>query len=398
MRVLFATDCFYPQIIGSAYAVYRISRALADRGHEVIVVAPDVGDGSLHYPDNYRVIYVHSIPLPYFREIRTPILPLPVMMKIRMFNPDIVHIHHPFVVGQSALWVARWCHIPVVITNHLLPENFLMFVPKAGIFDSATRSAILDNTWRIIVNFCNRGDIVTAPTSTAAELLKQHGVKRDIIPISNGIEFDKFNIDQKCDDLKEKLKLPDLPVIMYAGRLSEEKRVDVLIKAMPYILTKMDAHLLLVGDGLHRRYLEQIVAELKLNKHVTFAGFLDEHDYIRAFKLASVFVMPSPSELQCVACLEAMASGLPLVVANRYALRELIDGNGYLFEPGNSADLASKLAAILSDEKLRTSMGQRSRIIAAAHDISKVIEKYETLYETLISKYTRKNCTALYKR
>jgi len=387
MKVLFATDCFYPQIIGSAYAVYRISRALATKGHKVMVVTPDVGGGSLQGDDNYRVTYVHSIPLPYFREIRTPIIPLPVMTKVRMFNPDIVHIHHPFVVGHGALWVARWYHIPVVITNHLLPESFLMFVPKAGIFDGATRSAILNNTWRIIVNFCNRADVVTAPTRTAVELLKLHGVKREVIPISNGIEFNKFNTDQKCDDLKQRLRLPDLPVILYAGRLSEEKRVDVLIKAMKYVLTEMEVHLLIVGDGLHRGYLEQLVAELKLDKYVTFAGFLDEHDYVRVFRLASVFVMPSQSELQCVACIEAMASGLPLVAANQYALRELIDGNGYLFEPGNPVDLAKKLVTILGDNELRTAMGRKSRIIAGAHDIDKVIEEYETVYEKLIRRY-----------
>ena len=262
-------------VIGSAYAVYRLSRALSQKGHEVIVVAPDAGE-DLPDDENYRVIYVHSIPLPHFRKIRTPVFPLPVMNKIRMFNPDIVHIHHPFVIGRSALWIAKLYQIPVVITNHLLPENLLMFVPKAGIFDGAANSTFLKKSWRIIVNFCNKGDVVTAPTSTAADLLKKHGVKKEIIPISNGIELDKFNTEHSNDDLKRKLKLPTSPLIVYAGRLSEEKRVDVLIKALPYILCKMDVHLLLIGDGLHRGYLEQLVSTLGLKKRVTFLGFLPE--------------------------------------------------------------------------------------------------------------------------
>ncbi len=383
MRILFATDCFYPQVIGSAYAVYRLSRALSRMGHEVMVVAPDVG-GDLPEDGNYRVIYVHSIPLPHFREIRTPVFPLPVMNKIRVFNPDVVHIHHPFVIGWSALWVAKLYRIPVVITNHLLPENLLMFVPKGGIFDGVSNSKLFEKSWRMIVNFCNRGDIVTAPTVTAADLLKKQGVKKRIIPISNGVEFEKFNTDYDCDDLKQRFKLPDVPLILYAGRLSEEKRVDVLIRAMPYILSKMEVHLILVGDGLHRGYLEQLVISLGLAKNVTFTGFLSEYDYVRMLKIVSVFVMPSPSELQCIACVEAMASGLPIVVANRYALKELVDGNGYLFEPGDHMDLAEKLLTILGDEELRIKMGLKSKSMAKKHDINEVIKKYEEVYKILV--------------
>jgi glycosyltransferase involved in cell wall biosynthesis len=126
-----------------------------------------------------------------------------------------------------------------------------------------------------------------------------------------------------------------------------------------------------------------------LSENVTFTGFLEDDVFPDIYALADVFVIPSESELQSIVTLEALASGLPVIAACKDALPELVEnpGNGFLFEPGNTRELAEKIIAILSSSDLKTSMGKRSLEIVQDHSVESTAAKFETLYKEAIDNF-----------
>ena len=124
---------------------------------------------------------------------------------------------------------------------------------------------------------------------------------------------------------------------------------------------------------------------------MTFAGFLPNEDLPNIYRAADIFVMPGVAELQSIATMEAMASGLPVVAVDAMALPELVhDGkNGYLFKDGDLQTFADRVVALITDENLRKKMGQKSLDIIKAHDIHKSVEIFEQVYKDVISKYVK---------
>ncbi len=384
MKIAIATDVYYPQIIGSSYAVHNLAQGLKERGHKVVVFAP-LAHGRDHHEKlgNLEVYRFFALPVPWQKDIRTAVSPISILEKLRRIKPDVIHIHHPFLIGSSALMGAKLLNIPTVITNHLLPESFLMFFPKQGKFNRYRDK--LEFLWKFIVGFSNEACFVTAPTQTAVSLLREHGLKVKAKAVSNGIDLNRFHPHRDGEYLRWKFNIPRRPIVLYTGRLSEEKRVDVLIKAIPYVLRNIKAHFVIVGDGPLKGALESLAKRYKVEKFVTFTGFLDHESYPDIYAIADLFVMPSLCELQSISTLEALASGLPVVAAEKYALPELVHPgkNGFLFEPGNSKGLADRIVRILSDSRIRKSMGRKSLEIVKFHSLPRTVEEYESVYRTL---------------
>ncbi|OYD13865.1 hypothetical protein CH333_09640 [candidate division WOR-3 bacterium JGI_Cruoil_03_44_89] len=381
MRIVIATDVFPPQIIGSSTVVYNLARGLVSKGYEVAVFAPShKGFSRIEETEGIKIYRFTSIPVPYFKEARTSVTPITIFKRMRRIKPDIVHIHHPFIIGRSALMAAKKLHIPTVTTNHMLPESFFMLFPISNSFDRYRKN--LDLTWKFIIGFLNRADAVISPTESGLAILKLHGLKPKGIAISNGIDPKQFSQKNDGEYLRDKYTLPSKPIILYTGRLSEEKRVDVLIRSIPYVLKRVNVHFLIVGEGLHKKSLERLACSLGVREHITFTGFLKTRDYPNVYSIADIYVMPSMCELQSITTLEALASGLPVVVAEKYALPELVHAgeNGYLFEPGDHQDLADKVIKLLSNKKI-IKMGKKSLEIARNHSLKSSIEKYEDIYK-----------------
>jgi glycosyltransferase involved in cell wall biosynthesis len=252
---------------------------------------------------------------------------------------------------------------------------------------SSVISKILNPSWKFVIKFCNKCNFVTAPTETAVELLKMHGLKVKYQAVSNGIDTDRFKPRGKNKNLIEKFHIPDLPIVLYTGRISEEKQIHTLIQAIPEILKKVNCHFVICGDGPVRAQLENMVLDLKIKDKVSFLGFLTEKDLPFIYNLADVYVMPSICELQSITTLEALASALPVVACNKYALKELVlDGkNGFLFKPADTNDLSEKITKILLDEELRERMKKESLKIVKKHSLENTIKQYEEIYLNLIN-------------
>jgi 1,2-diacylglycerol 3-alpha-glucosyltransferase len=393
MRILLATDSFAPNVGGISYATQRLARVLRGRGHDILVVAPARGlktERRTH--DGVDVVGLSSIPTyANGRSDRYRIAPAFLLKRtiddvLSSFDPDIVHVQTHFFVGHAITAAAKERSIPLVGTNHFMPENLLHYFHLPAIPERAAAK------WysRRISTFFEQMDAVTTPTPTAAAFLRATGLTKDVLPISNGIDLSVFT--PHGNDACRRVGFPETPILLSVGRLDPEKRVDVVIKAMPRILRRVQAHLVIAGTGAEEDDLRRLAAELDVDQHMTFAGFVPDEHLPALYRAASCFVTASIAELQSLVTMEAMASGLPITAVRKMALPELVDDgvNGFLFAEDDHDDLAVKAGRILADAQLRQSMSEQSLRIIAGHDVAKTAEAYESLYASLASTDTRR--------
>ena len=388
MRVLTATDTYYPDVNGAAYFTYRLATILAKRGHSVFVMCPSRSFRNTVSNDNGVTVYgIRSIHLPVYQNFR--VSPLFISRNIRgvvkEISPDIVHIQNHFLIGKEALGAAKKLGVPVIGTNHFMPENLVHYLHLPRFAERWLRKF----AWRQFVRVYEKLDFVTTPTKTAVALLVNAGLNKDVVPISCGIDLERFKPTNDGSYLKRRFAIPtDRPVLLYVGRLDKEKRIDAVLRALPNILRVTSAHLVLAGIGKEKQKLKELTEKLGIQKAVTFAGFVPDEDLQNIYRTADLFVAAGIAELQSIVTMEAMASGLPVVAVNAMALPELVhDGeNGYLFSDGNSQMLAEKVIAILSNQTMRAQMSKRSLEIIKDHDIDRIIAKYEAIYNDLINR------------
>jgi glycosyltransferase involved in cell wall biosynthesis len=326
--------------------------------------------------------------LPLYPDYRFCVFPFwEVRRIINEFKPDVIDMNSPYQIGMCSLACGKKKKIPVIGTIHVQPENMLMSVEKAKFL-----YGILDRlAWSYIMRVFNICDYVTSPTQTAVNLMRTHGLTAKAIPISSGIDLSVFNPSNNGDYLRKRFSIPNEPVVLYTGRISGEKRLDVLVRGFPRVLNAIDAHLVICGSGREKGNIENLVDKLGISDHVTFTGFLSQNEFPDIYGIADLFAIPSESELQSIVTMEALASGLPVVAADKHALPELVKNpqNGYLFEPGNTKALSDKVIEILSDSNLKKRMGQKSLEIIQQHSVDNTILQFEELYTEAIDNYKR---------
>lgn len=382
MRIMIVTDQYPPMVGGVPTATHGLAVDFVERGHQVWVVAPSYSPrDARRLEQDVRVYRFSSFEWPTYKDLRIPFLPfLPIRNLIKKSDPDIIHIHSPIVLGNIAQILAGGLRKPVVATNHYLPINMARSLSTDPLFSKPFN----DVTYSYLVYFCNRCEYVTAPTRTALNLLYEHGLHAPAKAISNGIDLRKYTPGSCNPEVLRRFGLPtDRPIIIHVNRLSEEKRINVLLDAVPKL--EKPAHIALVGTGPMEAELREQVEHLHIADRVSFLGFVPDDDLLELRRSSAIFTIPSEADLQSLATLEAMACGLPVVAADAYALPELAhhEENGFVFQPGNSTELAHYLDILLQDQDLRTRMGQESLKIVAAHDRSKVLNEWEELYRRL---------------
>jgi len=382
MHIMIVTDQYPPMIGGVPTVTHNLALDFVERGHQVWVVAPSYGmRDARRLERGVRVYRFSSFEWPSYKELRIPFLPfMPVRNLIKKSEPDIIHIHSPVVLGNIAQLLAGGLRKPVIATNHYLPIN----MSRSLTSDSLIGKHFSNVSYSYLVNFCNRCEYVTAPTMTALQLLYDHGLRAPAKAISNGIDLTKFTPGERDPSIRQRFKLPDdKQLILHINRLSEEKRVNVLIDAVAKM--RSNAHVALVSTGPAEAELRAQVAQLGVEDRVSFLGYVREADLLALRRSSDIFVIPSEADLQSLATMEAMACGLPVVAANAYALPELVhhEKNGFLFKRGDSDDMAYYMDVLLEDAELRARMGAESLKIIAKHDRIQVLDQWEEIYHRL---------------
>ena len=379
LTILIGGDTFTPHVNGAARFTERLAAGLMARGHQVHVMAPSKTHrqhGAFVEQIEGESVTVHRLPAWRWYPHDWLTFVVPWLSKhyarrvLDAVRPDVVHIQSHIVIGRGLAREAHKRGIPVIATNHVMPENILDFT----LLPDAMDRLIVKLAWADAKRTFALTRSVTTPTRKAADFLEQTLDIQGVVPISCGIDASNYTAD---------LTPREQHRLVFVGRLTSEKQVDVVLKAMTKLRPELKVSFDVVGNGDQRRSLEQKAQELGLAGAVRFHGHTTDEQLRGFLTRASVFVIASVAELQSIATMEAMASGLPVVAANAVALPHLVHSgeNGYLFEPGNAEDLAAKLNAVLSQTPdQRRAMQQASLDGVAVHDINRTLDTFEALY------------------
>lgn len=387
MKILLATESYWPNRDGGSVIERALVHGLGELGHEVRVVAPSpTGKPFVEHDGRSDIHRTRSFRVPgKFGKYGARGSFFPKRMIFRLvdgFEPDVIHAHNPFTIGRDALKAAKTYNVPFVATNHNMPENTVGNAPLIKYLPNGA-----ERIWQWQMNFLNQAQFVTSPTQTAIDMLLAKGLKVPHRPISNGVDLKRFNPQVPTKKLRDKLHLPNKPIVLYMGRLDGEKRMDVWLKAVPKIRKEIDAHFLIGGRGAEADKLKRLAVELGVREHITFAGLVPDEDLPAFYRLANVFAISSPAELQSIVTLEAMAAGVSVVACDAGALPELcISGrNGYLFLSGDPAGMAKSTVRILQNPNMGQKMGEESRrIVEQDHDVRKMPINYEAVYKEVV--------------
>lgn len=378
LRILIGADTFAPDVNGAARFAERLAAGMVERGHEVHVMAPAASrkHGTWKEVHEGQEITAHRLnswrwyPHDWLR------FALPWRIKqnsarvLDAVKPDVVHFQSHIIVGRGLSVEAQKRSIRIIGTNHFMPENMLEFtlLPKGW------QEWAVGLAWKAAGRTFGRAESVTTPTRKAAQFLEKHTGLTGVHAISCGVDAHKYSPNWAPRTENR---------ILFVGRVTGEKQIDVLLRAITLLPAELDAKVEIVGGGDQKRNLEHLANDLGIADRVTFTGYVTDDELRDAYHRASVLAMPSIAELQSIVTMEAMASALPIVAANAMALPHLVhDGeNGYLFEPSNPEDLAAKLRTVLeaTPDQYRTLKEGSIRLIAA-HDIQRTLSTFESLY------------------
>jgi len=382
MRILIASDTFPPHINGAARFSERLGQGLVRRGHEVHQVAPSTS--LRNYTEEVEGVVIHRIrSFPFwaiddFRWV-APWDAYPDMARlVADVKPDVIHVQNSAYVGRSAALQGQRHHIPVVATNHFMPENVMKQLPIPKALQNAATQALF---WDIR-HVYSRAQVLTAPTPRAVAILEQSAKLSGGLAVSCGVDTAVYA------HAAEEATAHDVPVILYVGRLDPEKKINELVEAVAGLPSDVPYRLEIIGDGIEHNHLKKLAAAKGLGPDkVTFFGFISEDELVKAYGRCDIFCMPGIAELQSLVTLEAMSAGKPVVAANAMALPHLVHpgDNGWLYTPGDVDELRGHLQALLSSPEERHRMGLESQRIVAKHGVDGTLDKYETLYERAIS-------------
>jgi 1,2-diacylglycerol 3-alpha-glucosyltransferase len=379
LTVLIAADTYPPHINGAAQFGYRLAKGMTGRGHNVHVLAcrADNGKSFTEFRSEATVHRLRSHGVPtheYFRICFPCEIKKEISLLFDRVKPDVVHIQSHYMIGEHVLYEADRRGIRIVATNHFMPENLNPFLP----FPQWFKNIIGRISWKDMGKVMGRADVVTTPTPLAAKAMHQHAFLRKVLPLSNGIDSAAYELQPG-----EHIEPHEHPTVVFAGRLAEEKHVDVLIEAISKTPRELNVHLEIVGGGEVRSALESLVQRLGLGDRVKFLGLASDEELRKTYIKADLFCMPGTAELQSLVTLEAMSASTPVVLADAMALPHLVrDGeNGYLFTPNDSDDLAKKITMILElPADQRAAMGNVSRQMVEPHSIEGTLQTFEDLY------------------
>jgi 1,2-diacylglycerol 3-alpha-glucosyltransferase len=239
MNILMVTNTFTPHVGGVAKSVQAFSDAYVRKGHTVFVVAPEFEDMPTNERNVVRVPAIQHFNGSDF-SVRVPV-PFQFAKALGDFLPDIVHSHHPFMLGSTALHLAHRFHVPLVFTHHTMYERYTHYVP--GDSPAMKRFAVA-----LAAGYSNLCNHVVAPSESTAAELRKRGVEAPITAIATGVDVDQFARGDGAR-LRRKLNVPDDAfVVGHLGRLAPEKNLAFLSDSVCAFMKKQPStHFLLGG-------------------------------------------------------------------------------------------------------------------------------------------------------
>ena len=362
VKVVLLAESFLPHMNGVTHSLLQVLRHLERRGDEALVVAPRSGpvDHGLH---GARAAFLRSVPLPGYPEVRVTFASANRLAGvIREFEPDVMHLASPFVLGWQGLAAAEQLGVPTVAVYQ---TDIPAYADRYRLPGAAPMLA------SHVARIHRRATLTLAPSTSAVERLEGYGVER-MRRWARGVDTDRFRPSRRSEAWRRRIAPNGEVVVGYVGRLAPEKQVEDLeaVAGLP------GTRLVIVGDGPSRPELEALLPD------AVFTGFLGGDDLPEAMAGFDVFVHPGESETFCQTIQEALASGVPVVATGRGGPLDLVHSSrdGWLYRPGDLEELAARVRDLVGDAAKRRAFGVAARAGVAGRS-------WERLGEELIGHY-----------
>ena len=389
MRIGLFTDTYPPYINGVSTSVLMLKEGLEKLGHEVYVVT--VNNESFSYKKEENVLRIPGVPIGIFDYRLTSMYPIRALKTIKNWKLDVIHTHTEFGIGSFARLISKQFNIPLVHTYHTMYEEYVHYITK-GYFNSASKKLVEYLT----LFLCDKTiDELIVPTKKAKELFKEkYKVKREVHIIPSGIDtirFHKENVDEKeVFKLKKEFGLrKDDFVILFVGRIAEEKNIDFLIKSFKKIVKKIPkSKMFIVGDGPDIKELMELTHSLKLDKNIIFTGRVLWEKIPLYYSLCDVFATSSTSETQGLTIIEAMGAGKPVLAIKDESFEEVMtnEKEGLFFE--NEEEYIENVIKLYKDSTLRKQMSKEGVKTALKYSPISYAKNVCSVYENVINKDT----------
>lgn len=387
MRIGLFTDSYPPYINGVATSVYNLREALIKMGHVVYIVTVNDSIVKHVYDKEEKILKIPGIPVGIYNYRLSEIYPISTIKKIKSWNLDVIHSQTEFAIGTFARIFGKQYGIPVVHTYHTMYEDYVHYITK-GYF---TKPGIKLVEY-LTKFYCDKTVTeLIVPTKKAYDLFKEkYKVDRNIHIIPTGIEISRFYKEnskiQDIINLKRKLNINDTDfVILFVGRLAEEKDVEFLLESHEEIIKKHNnAKLLIVGDGPDINKYKELSIKYKIDNNTIFTGKVPWDDMPKYYQIADVFATASRSETQGLTVVEAMAAEIPVVCVDDDSFKIVVidDLNGKLFK--NKKEYVKIIDELIKDNKLLLRLGTQARISAEPYSSKYFAERVLEVYKKAV--------------
>jgi 1,2-diacylglycerol 3-alpha-glucosyltransferase len=383
MKILMMTNTYAPIVGGLEKSIDVFSEAFRKMGHTVKIIAPDFEAAE----ESEHVVRVPALPNVHGTKFSIA-LPTPEFVAnfIKEYQPDIIHAHHPFLVGDMALRIAGQYRIPLVFTYHTMFEQYTDYF---GLDMEAVQAFVI----KLASGFSNLCDHVIVPSESIKKILIDRKVKTPIAVVPTGVDVENFKNGNR-DRLRNKFNLQeDTYVIGNLGRISSEKNLLFLGSAVSqYLAENQKAHFLVVGSGPAEEKFKDLFSERGVSDRLHLAGVLTGRDLVDAYYAMDVFAFASKSETQGMVVTEAMASGLGVIALDAPGVREVVKDkeNGRLLAKESRDDFVDALKwhfeisetekQKIKEKALRTagdfSMDNSSKEALRIYKVTRFIQEY----------------------
>ena len=382
MNICMFTNTYLPHVGGVARSVATFAEDLCRLGHRVLVIAPTFAEDTDSAGEQYEVLRMPAIQKFNGSDfsLRIP-LPFTINHKIDRFSPDVIHSHHPYLLGDAAIRAARTRDLPLVFTHHTLYEQYTHYVP----LDSETlRRFVIE----LSTEYANRCAKVVAPSLSVTRLLSKRGVARPIEEIPTGVDVQFFG-----EGLGEKIRqshgIPqDALVIGHVGRLAPEKNLTYLAEAVALFLeSNREAFFVVAGSGPSESKIKRIFANKSLSDQLRMLGTVTGQDLANVYQAMDLFVFSSKSETQGMVLTEAMAAATPVIALDASGAREVVeDGlNGRLLSETASPQSFAQAIREFSEDTTRAKEWQKEALKTAKRfSRERSVERLVRLYQSIL--------------
>ena len=391
MRIAVFSDHFYPELGGIQDSIESLARGLAARGHQVDFYVPryyekeyiqaELPVGEIELGPSITVHRLASLPYPgSTQQTRFAIPSYALISSIRKKRPDIIHSQTIFGLGLEAIAASKLWGVPLLSTNHMAMEVYATYLSPA----------FLKNFKRYLRWYYNQCDFVSAPAAFVFDELGKLAVPHEII--SNPIDQSIFRLysEEERQQAKRAVGLSG-PTVVYAGKLAQEKRIDLLIQALPLLAQKIPGiTLALAGHGDEAPSLAALAESLGVEEHVRFFGTLPKPKLAELFAASDAFVTLSMSEVQSMSQLQALACGLPVVCARSKALEEGVAGSQsvVLVDAEDLGAFVDITASILADPALQHQLRDKSAASVEPYSLASIAAQWEGVYQKVIAAFS----------